>query len=131
MSRDFQPDVDFVRGMLDDLKTLILENNKNLEFTHYYIPLGKKTFLQLVEETFNDSNISTDKVEKYTKIMKIISEKMKSVYAESLTYADTRSLELQENIEYITKLLGFSGDIDMFSELENTIKRLEDKEIES
>lgn len=131
MSRDFQPDVDLVKGMLDEVKTFILENNKNLEFTQYYIPLGKKTFLQLFEETFNDSDTSKDEIKKYIKIMETILEKMKSTYSEALLYTDIKSLELQENVEYITELLGFSGETDMFLELENTVKRIKQKEIVS
>lgn len=123
-------DINEIKQILDIIKDFVISNNKNVKSTEYFICLGNKTFLQIIEETFNDPDIDVEEKSKHIDLLSTFLKKQKSCYANIILSNDPEDLEMKRRIDETVKFLGFSGnDGNMFSELENTLERLEKKEI--
>ena len=125
-----QSDINEIKQLLETIKDFVISNNKDVKTTEYFICLGNKTFLEIIEETFNIPTINVEEKSKYLDLLNTFLKKQKSCYSNIILSDDPEDLEMKKRIDDALKFLGFSGnDGSTFLELENTIKRLEQKEI--
>ena len=131
MSGFFQSEIDEIKEILNLIKNFIKSNNKSIQITEYYITLGTKTLLEVVEDTLNDPNVEEEQKEEHAELMKTFLRKLKNLYSTILSSDTSEALKMKERIKDSARVLGFSGnnDNDIFSELENTVNRLDKKEI--
>jgi len=127
----FQSEIDEIKEILNLIKNFIKSNNKSIQITEYYITLGTKTLLEVVEDTLNDPNVEEEQKEEHAELMKTFLRKLKNLYSTILSSDTSEALKMKERIKDSARVLGFSGnnDNDIFSELENTVNRLDKKEI--
>ena len=131
MSGFFQSEIDEIKEILNLIKNFIKSNNKSIQITEYYITLGTKTLLEVVEDTLNDPNVDEEQKKEHAELMKTFLQKLKNLYSTILSSDTSEALKMKERIKDSARVLGFSGnnDNDIFSELENTVNRLDKKEI--
>lgn len=131
MSGFFQSEVDEIKQILDIIKDFLISNNNNVRPTESFVYLENKTFLQAIEETLNDPNVNIEEKSKHLELLKLFLEKLKKIYSSIILSYNSDALEMKIRIEENSVFLGFSGnnDNDIFSELENTVNRLDKREI--
>ena len=131
MSGFFQSEIDEIKEILNLIKNFIKSNNKSIQITEYYITLGTKTLLEVVEDTLNDPNVDEEQKKEHAELMKTFLQKLKNLYSTILSSDTSEALKMKERIKDSARVLGFSGnnDNDIFSELENTVNRLDKREI--
>jgi hypothetical protein len=126
----FQYEVEELKRILDSLKDFVVSNNKTIRCTEYYIALDNKNFLQVLEDTFNDSTLNENLKKEHLKLIKIFLEKQKNLYHKLCFESNAQSLDLKSRFEDVLMFLGFSENKNnLFSNLENTINRIDIKEI--
>jgi hypothetical protein len=127
----FQSEIDEIKEILNLIKNFIKSNNKSIQITEYYITLGTKTLLEVVEDTLNDPNVDEEQKKEHAELMKTFLQKLKNLYSTILSSDTSEALKMKERIKDSARVLGFSGnnDNDIFSELENTVNRLDKREI--
>jgi hypothetical protein len=125
VSEIFESEMGKLLEILGFMKKFVESNNKNISITEYYIPLGTKTFLEVIEDTFNDPNVNEEQKKEHVKLMKIFVEKSKNVYFNILSSDNPEDLGAKKQIKDSAKILGFAADDgELCSELENVINRL-------
>ncbi len=130
MNEVFQYEVEELKLILDSLKDFVVSNNKTIRCTEYYIALDNKNFLQVLEDTFNDSTLNENLKKEHLKLIKIFLEKQKNLYHKLCFESNAQSLDLKSRFEDVLMFLGFSENKNnLFSNLENTINRIDIKEI--
>ncbi len=130
MNEVFQYEVEELKRILDSLKDFVVSNNKTIRCTEYYIALDNKNFLQVLEDTFNDSTLNENLKKEHLKLIKIFLEKQKNLYHKLCFESNAQSLDLKSRFEDVLMFLGFSENKNnLFSNLENTINRIDIKEI--
>ncbi len=132
MSEFFLSEGEKLKQILNTVKNFVSSNNNSIRSTQYYISLGDKKLLQVIEETLNDSHIDEEQKKEHIDLMKTFLEKKKNIYSHLSSSNDPESLEMKNAIEEAAKSFGFTGNNtnDIFLlELENTLERLEKKEI--
>jgi hypothetical protein len=127
----FQSEKEELKKILDLVTNFVISNNKSIRFTQYYISLGNKNFLQIVEDTFNDPILDEKQKNEHVELMKTFLEKLKNLYFRLSLLDHPETLEMKNGIEEAVKFFGFAGNgvDDLFSELENTLNRLDKKEV--
>lgn len=128
MTEIIQSEMEGLLEILGLMKKFVESNNKSIQITEYYIPLGTKTFLEVIEDTFNDPNTTEEQKKEHVGYMKAFVEKAKNLYFNILSTEGPEQLAVKKQIKDSGKILGFAGnDDEVCLELENSIKRL-DKE---
>ncbi len=118
MSGFFQSEIDEIKEILNLIKNFIKSNNKSIQITEYYITLGTKTLLEVVEDTLNDPNVDEEQKKEHAELMKTFLQKLKNLYSTILSSDTSEALKMKERIKDSARVLGFSGnnDNDIFSE---------------
>lgn len=132
MSKLFQSEIENLKEILDTVKNFVMSNNKSINVTHYYMSIGDKNLLQVIEETLSDSLVDEKQKETQLNLMEIFLEKTKNLYSQISSLNDPQSIELKRRIEEGLKYFGFTGnnENDLFLlELEKTLEKLQKKEI--
>lgn len=114
---------------LDIMKKFVESNNENVELNTYYLSLGTKNFLQTIEDTFENPTLDKNEKKEHFEIIKTFLEKVKNFYPRISESDEYEVIELKRRIEDSSKFLGFAGENDVYSSLESTLLRLENKEI--
>ena len=78
MSGFFQSEIDEIKEILNLIKNFIKSNNKSIQITEYYITLGTKTLLEVVEDTLNDPNVDEEQKKEHAELMKTFLQKLKN-----------------------------------------------------
>lgn len=132
MSELFQLEIENLKEILDTVKNFVMSNNKSINVTHYYMSIGDKNLLQVIEETLSDSLVDEKQKETQLNLMEIFLEKTKNLYSQISSLNDPQSIELKRRIEEGLKYFGFTGnnENDLFLlELEKTLENLKKKEL--
>lgn len=114
---------------LDIMKKFVESNNENVELNTYYLSLGTKNFLQTIEDTFENPTLDKNEKKEHFELIKTFLEKVKNFYPRISESDEYEVIELKRRIEDSSKFLGFAGENDVYSSLESTLLRLENKEI--
>lgn len=128
----FQLEIENLKEILDTVKNFVMSNNKSINVTHYYMSIGDKNLLQVIEETLSDSLVDEKQKETQLNLMEIFLEKTKNLYSQISSLNDPQSIELKRRIEEGLKYFGFTGnnENDLFLlELEKTLENLKKKEL--
>ena len=75
MSELFQLEIENLKEILDTVKNFVMSNNKSINVTHYYMSIGDKNLLQVIEETLSDSLVDEKQKETQLNLMEIFLEK--------------------------------------------------------
>jgi len=129
VSVKFESEMQEIKQILDLIREFLISNNKKIKFTQYYISLGTKNFLQVVEDTFNEPTLDGNQKKEHLELLKIFLEKQKDLYFRLSFENDPQLIEMKLKIEEACKSLGFSGDNDLFLELKNTLSRIDKTEV--
>lgn len=130
MSELFESDVEDIKRIFNFIINFVVTNNKNVKTTEYYLVLDNTNFLQIIEDSFNNPILDENKKKEYIELMKTFLKKQKDLYLRFSLSDNPEALEMKTYLKETNKRLGFSGnnDNDLFSELENTINRIDKKE---
>ena len=131
MSELFENEVEEIKQICNLIINFVVSNNKNVQITQYYLKLNDKNFLQIIEDTFNDSTLDGNQRKEYIELLKTFLEKLQSFYFRFSLSDDPELVEMVLFLKNAVKHFGFSGDTDndLFSQLENVINRIDKKEI--
>lgn len=131
MSELFENEVEEIKQICNLIINFVVSNNKNVQITQYYLKLNDKNFLQIIEDTFNDSTLDGNQRKEYIELLKTFLEKLQSFYFRFSLSDDPELVEMVLFLKNAVKNFGFSGDTDndLFSQLENAINRIDKKEI--
>lgn len=125
----FESEVNELKELRDLLRDFIIDHNTSIKYSHYYILLGDKTFLEVLEDTFYEPHLDKDLKKKYVKLMKVFLAKLKKMYHKLCFQSDPESLALRTILEEAFINLGFSKNSHQkFINLENTVNRISKKE---
>lgn len=121
-----------IKEILETVQNFVVDNNSNVETTHYYILLGDKNLLQVIEETLNDPCIDNKKRKEQILLMSSFLKKTRKLYNIVNSSEDPEMINMKNRLEDAGKIFGFtsnnSNDIFLL-ELENTLKKLRQREI--
>jgi hypothetical protein len=121
-----------LKEILETVQNFVVDNNSNVETTHYYILLGDKNLLQVIEETLNDPYIDNKKRKEQILLMSSFLKKTRKLYNIVNFSEDPEMINMKNRLEDAGKIFGFtsnnSNDIFLL-ELENTLKKLKQREI--
>jgi hypothetical protein len=131
VSELFENEVEEIKQICNLIINFVVSNNKNVQITQYYLKLNDKNFLQIIEDTFNDSTLDGNQRKEYIELLKTFLEKLQSFYFRFSLSDDPELVEMVLFLKNAVKNFGFSGDTDndLFSQLENAINRIDKKEI--
>ena len=127
MNESFDSNLQEVEELFKSIVNFLNDNNKTLTRTKYFISLGTKTFLEVIEDTFNDMDVNIDEKKEHLVLIESFIEKVKNLHSVLSLSDGSESIEIKEKIERLSKSFGFTGDT-IVSNLEITIKNLK-KEI--
>lgn len=82
---------------------------------------------QIIQDTFKAPIMSKEEKKEHVELMRTFLEKQKNLYFRLSLSDDPEALEMKERIQEAAKFLGFDGNNvnELFSEMENTLKRLD------
>ena len=82
---------------------------------------------QIIQDTFKAPIMSREERKKHVELMRTFLEKQKNLYFRLSLSDDPEALEMKERIQEAAEFLGFNGSNvnELFSEMENTLKRLD------
>jgi len=129
VSVKFESEMQEIEQILDLIREFLISNNKKIKFTQYYISLGTKNFLQVVEDTFNEPTLDGNQKKEHLELLKTFLKKQKDLYFRLSFENDPQLIEMKLKIEEACKSLGFSVDNNLFLELENTLSCIDKTEV--
>ena len=82
---------------------------------------------QIIQDTFKAPLMNREEKKEHVELMRTFLEKQKNLYFRLSLSDDPEALEMKERIQEAAKFLGFDGNNvnELFSEMENTLKRLD------
>ena len=128
MNQFFLSEVENLKKILDQMKELVSVYNANIVTTHYYLLLGNKNLLQVIEETLSNHIKNKKEKKKHIKLLKTFLKRSKKLHFLISSLDDPKSIEMKSRMEEAFISFGFTEKSfnQVFSlELENAIQRLE------
>ena len=82
---------------------------------------------QIIKDTFKAPIMSKEEKKEHVELMRTFLEKQKNLYFRLSLSDDPEALEMKERIQEAAEFLGFKGNNvnELFSEMENTLQRLD------
>ena len=82
---------------------------------------------RIIQDTFKAPLMNKEEKKEHVELMRTFLEKQKNLYFRLSLSDDPEALEMKERIQEAAKFLGFDGNNvnELFSEMENTLKRLD------
>jgi hypothetical protein len=82
---------------------------------------------QIIKDTFKAPIMSKEEKKEHVELMRTFLEKQKNLYFRLSLSDDPEALEMKQRIQEAAEFLGFKGNNvnELFSEMENTLKRLD------
>lgn len=82
---------------------------------------------QIIQDTFKAPMMSREERKEHVELMRTFLEKQKNLYFRLSLSDDPEALEMKERIQEAAEFLGFKGNNvnELFSEMENTLERLD------
>jgi hypothetical protein len=82
---------------------------------------------RIIQDTFKAPLMSKEEKKEHVELMRTFLEKQKNLYFRLSLSDDPEALEMKERIQEAAEFLGFKGNNvnQLFSEMENTLKRLD------
>lgn len=82
---------------------------------------------QIIKDTFKAPVMSKEQKKEHVELMRTFLEKQKNLYFRLSLSDDPEALEMKERIQEAAEFLGFKGNNvnELFSEMENTLQRLD------
>ena len=82
---------------------------------------------QIIKDTFKAPVMSKEEKKEHVELMRTFLEKQKNLYFRLSLSDDPEALEMKERIQEAAEFLGFKGNNvnELFSEMENTLQRLD------
>ena len=82
---------------------------------------------RIIQDTFKAPMMSREEKKEHVELMRTFLEKQKNLYFRLSLSDDPEALEMKERIQDAAEFLGFKGNNvnELFSEMENTLERLD------
>jgi hypothetical protein len=82
---------------------------------------------QIIQDTFKAPLMNKEEKKEHVELMRTFLEKQKNLYFRLSLSDDPEALEMKERIQEAAEFLGFKGNNvnELFSEMENTLQRLD------
>ena len=82
---------------------------------------------QIIKDTFKAPLMNKEEKKEHVELMRTFLEKQKNLYFRLSLSDDPEALEMKERIQEAAEFLGFKGNNvnELFSEMENTLQRLD------